>query len=678
LRLVRVEYPELKIVVTSKYPDVDRELKAQEMGLKAFIRQPFTIYSLNKALDSIGLPLRHDAVPEPEIIEAPAQTTRVGLPVSIKIAIPLMLLALFFVLASAFVISQMVLQSAQTRFESQLAETRLQAADAMVREEESLLRTLRLLVNVEGLSDLVRAGASEDLRVSTSPLTNPAEEESVEILDSSGTSVLSATSNPERTAYAYSRGRTIHASAEFVQATIAAHTDEMGDKFAGIVEVDGQRYFYVSSAITDVNGQPVGAILVGRSLDSMTSRIQHDTLSSVTFYDPFGRPLSSTLFTERDIFPVALPQVQDLLGDAAIPGIIRELQITNASYSEVIAPWTARGNTNLGLLSIAIPQDFLIRGGQLARFEIFAILTAGMLMILAVGFYLTGLITAPIRRLALASNQIAQGNLDVKLDMKGNDEISAMAHTFNYMVTGLQEGIIYRDLLGQTASPLLREQLRETLSSGNLKLDGQEVVTTVLTSAVRGFTEMAEQINDPTKVFEWLNEYFSQLAPIVTAHAGVVNKFDGDVMVTFFGILPKVLIPKDSAVAACETAIEMIQAIEQLNIRRVERGDPPMVTSIGIHTGNVIAGSLGSSDRLHFTMMGEAVNITRHLESLTREVSRTNGILISQATFAALNECSNQFHLEPIGLHPVKGKTEKIMVYRLLTPVVGPESKVML
>jgi DNA-binding response OmpR family regulator len=70
LRLVRVEYPELRIVVTSKYPDVDRELKAQEMGIKAFVRQPFTIYSLNKSLDMIGLPSRYETAPEPEIIDS--------------------------------------------------------------------------------------------------------------------------------------------------------------------------------------------------------------------------------------------------------------------------------------------------------------------------------------------------------------------------------------------------------------------------------------------------------------------------------------------------------------------------------------------------------------------------------------------------------------------------------
>jgi class 3 adenylate cyclase/ActR/RegA family two-component response regulator/HAMP domain-containing protein len=679
LRLVRVEYPELRIVITSKYPDVDRELKAQEMGLKAFVRQPFTLFSLNRALDTVGLPVKREAVPEsqPVVADPGVKPARSRIPVSLKITFPLLLVALFFALASAFVISQLVIQSAQTRFSERLAETRIQAADAMVREEESLLRPLRLIVNVEGIAEVVTNGEAERLRELISPLINPVEEESVEILNLDGVSILSAMRTGNGSQYQFTRGRDIYQNEALVINTLTANFDEVGDKFVGVIEVHGTRYFYVTSAIYNEEGQVIGAALVGRSLGMLIERLQQDTMSQITIYDERGRPVSTTLFSERESYPLALSQVQDLLGEEAVAGIVRDLQISNTRYSEVVAPWVARGDLNLGLMSIAIPQDFLIRSGELARFEIFGLVAVGLLLVILVGLYLAGLISAPMRKLAQASNQVAQGNLDVKLDVQGSEEAAAMAHTFNYMVTGLQEGIIYRDLLGQTASPLLREQLRETFSSGNLRLDGQEVVTTVLTSAVRGFTQMAEETGDPIKIFEWLNEYFSQLAPIVTANAGVVNKFDGDVMVSFFGILPKILTPKDSAMAACEAAIEMLSAIEQLNTRRTERGDPPMITSIGINTGKVIAGGLGSGDRLHFTIMGEAVNITRHLEMLTRDVSRTNGILISQATFAALNECSTQFHLEPIGLHPVKGNTEKILVYRLLSPV-SPETKVKL
>jgi len=676
LSLIRAEYPDLNIVITSKYPDVDRELKAQELGIRAFVRHPFTLYSLNKALDVVGLSSTSETVLSPTTAAPPVQTSRTRISVGLKVTIPLLLLALFIALAAAFVVSQAVVQSAQNRFETRLAETRLLAADAMVREEESLLRPLRLITNVQGVSELTRDGDAERLRLIISPLLDPAEEELVEILGPDGISILSAMSTAGGNRYDYSRGRDVYQNEPFVRATLFARADQLGDKHAGVVNVDNRLYFFVSGAVYDENDRIIGAALVGRSLESLTTRLQQDTLSRVTFYDQNGQPLFTTLFNLREIFPLAQAQVQDLLGETPVPAIIRELQIEGVSYSEVVAPWRARGDLKLGLLSVAVPQDYLVRGGQLARLEVFGLVAAGLLLVILVGFYLTGLITAPLRSLAQASAQIAQGDLDVKLDESGSDEVAAVAHTFNYMVTGLQEGMVYRDLLGQSASPLLREHLRQSLSSGNLRLEGQEVVATVLTSAVSGFTDMAEKVNDPVRVFEWLNEYFSQIVPIVSANAGVINKFDGDVMVAFFGILPRITTPRESALSACEAAVDILQAVDGLNSRRLERGDPPMITNIGIHTGALITGGLGSGDRVHFTLMGEAVSITRRLELLGRDVIRTNSVLISQPTFAALHESGSQFNLEPIGLHPVKDNAEKILVYRLLSPVADSVSKV--
>ncbi|HSV86456.1 MAG TPA: adenylate/guanylate cyclase domain-containing protein, partial [Levilinea sp.] len=436
-------------------------------------------------------------------------------------------------------------------------------------------------------------------------------------------------------------------------------------------------FLYVSSTIYD-DDRAIGAALVGRSLESLADRLGQDTLSKVTFYDQAGYPLSTTLFTSHDVFPLAQTQVARLLAPQAVPGIIRELQIGGAAYSEVVAPWKVRGDLTLGLLSIALPQDFLISGGPMPRIEVFALVAAGLLLVVLVGLYLTGLITNPQRSLAQASTQLAQGDLNVKLDPPGSAEAVDMAQTIHYMVTGLQEGMVYRDLLGQSASPVIRGQLRESLLSGNLRLDGQEVVATVLISAVNGFSDIAGGVEDPAKVFEWLNEYFSQLAPIVTAHSGVIYRLDGDVMVSFFGILPKILTPTEGALAACDAAAEILPAVQRLNARRLERSDPPMLTNIGIHTGSVIAGGLGSGDRLHFTLMGEAIDIARHLESLSRDVYRTNGILISQSTSAALNETNSHFHVESIGLHPVRRNAEKILVYRLLSPVKGAGKKVIL
>jgi adenylate cyclase len=678
LRAVRSEYPELKIVVTSKYPDVEREIKAQDMGVKAFVRQPFTLYWLNRALETVGMPdlrVTSPSLPAPRT----AHPSGVHVPVRLKLTLPMLLMTLLVSLFAAFAVSQVVLDVTRNRFDAQIIESGLQAQNWMVSLEDSLLQTARLVTNTQGIAGLVKEQDPEAIRRLILPIAANADEETIEILDASGVSLLSLKKVPGDVPGSYdsSRGDTYFKEVGFVQTALADQPDDAGDKTSGLVEAQWGAYFYVCAPIYDEFNQVVGVALVGRSVEAITTQMQRHTLAQVTIYDLRGRPVNSTLFSGFNSFPLALVQVDEVLSGSNQSSLSRVLQISNHSYTEVLGPWKVREGQELGLLGVALPQSYLITPGSLARFEIFGVIAAGTLAVILVGFYISGLITRPMKTLALASSQVAQGNLEVSVDVKGNDEMAALAETFNYMVIGLQEGIIYRDLLGQTASPLLREQLRQALSSGTLRLEGQEATVTVLRTTTHGFTNVVDQ-TDPVKVFDWLNEYFSQLAPIVTAHGGVINKFDGDSMTAFFGLLPAILSPKESALAACETALQMLAIVERLNVRRAERGHPPMHTGIAINTGKVIAGGLGSSDRLYYNLIGEAVNTTLSLELLTREVFQASGVLISQATHTALNDSSSHFQIEPVGLQQVRGRSTRLFVYRLLPQEAVREKQVTL
>lgn len=677
LRILRVEYPELKVIVTSKYPDMEREVKAQEMGVKAFVRQPFTTYWLNKALEMAGLPSASEMAPEPAIA-GPARPP-VRFPVRLKITLPLVFLTLLFAMVGAYAISQVILRTAQARFESQLVDSGLQSADWMVRQEERLLETLRLISNSQGIAAMVEQGQAEALRGLVLPVAVNSDEETIEVLNTAGTSVLSMRKLPGSEAgdYTFSRGETFFKDLEIVRLALQSRPDAQGDKFADLVRTPWGDFFYIAGAITNEEGRVVGALLAGRSPENMLNQMQQEKLPfNVTFYDVSGRPIASSLFSEQESFPLALSQASQLLSGQKDSSLTRHLDVHGAAYSEIIGQWSARGGVeDLGLMGVALPQAFLIRVNQLARFEIFAAVAAGLLLVVLVGFYLGGLISSPVERLTEASSQLAQGNFGVQLEVKGNDEVAALAQSFNNMVTGLQEGIIFRDLLGRAASPQLREQLRQTFSSGSLRLEGQETVATIMISSVNGLTEAGVQC-EPPRLFEWLNEYFGQLVPIVIDQGGVVNQFDGDVMTALFGILPVTQEPKDSACSACRSALRMIETVDRLNERRLERGDPPMITNIGIHTGKIIAGALGSTDRLHYTVMGAGVNITRQVASIAQEIHSSNGILLSQATFVALNDCSDHFKIEPVGTHSIKGKPEELLVYRL-SSLSGPQSKVM-
>jgi adenylate cyclase len=342
---------------------------------------------------------------------------------------------------------------------------------------------------------------------------------------------------------------------------------------------------------------------------------------------------------------------------------VRDLNIASAHYSEIIGPFEARGGMDLGLVGASLAQNFLAQPSTLARFQVLVFVLIAFIGVILLGITLAHQITSPLSKIVQASVEVSRGNLEVKVPSKGNDEVMVLAHAFNLMVSGLQEGFIYRDLLGRTVSPQVRETLRHSFATGDLRLEGQNATAAVLMSDIRGFTSLSEK-EEPTTILKWLNEYFGELVPVVTSHGGVVDKFEGDSMMAFFGILPTPLPARESTYHACQAAVEMLVVIDNINARRTARGEPPLVTGISINCGSLIAGSLGASDRLSYTILGDTVNATYRMNEVTRSYGES-GIVVSKNTLESLAGLQGNFFFEPLGQHTFKGRKEPLWLYRL-------------
>jgi class 3 adenylate cyclase/CheY-like chemotaxis protein len=665
LRQARSANPGLKVIMTNRYPDLQRELRAREQGVRVFLRQPFTPRWIEQALQQ----LEEDTVPRPPRPVKSPSPHEVRMPMRVKITLPYLLLAILFALASAYLISRVALESVQERFLNQLVKTGLQTQDGLVQEENRLLETLRLIANTQGLPEAMQSKQAETLRELLLPVAANSQEEEIILLDTSGNHLLTLThvAGGGVGEYRATTGGSEAASWPFVRRVLEGQSDAAGDKFAGRGSGPLGEMIYVAGPLFDSAGNHLGAALVGKSLLTLARELSRDTLSDVTFYDARGQPLASSLNAERNQLFLSTGETSSVLERQDRSSQTRDLAISNLRYTEVLAPWEVRGGEDLGVMGVSLAQAFLIRTSRATQIEIFLFVATAIFLVIAVGVSLAGLITHPLMKLVAASSEVASGNLEVKVDISGNDELAILANAFNRMVAGLQEGSIYRDLLGRTVSPEVREQLRQTFSSGNLRLEGQEAVATVLMTDIRGFTTLSEKV-PPSTVLHWLNEYFGQIVPIVTHYGGVVNQFEGDAMLAFFGTLPRLLSPKQSALAACQAAVEVLQAIERLNNQRRARGEPQLITGIGINTGVVIAGGLGTSDRLHYTIIGDTVNSAQRLESLTRGLFDSSAILVSHSTFQSLAEHQARFHFEALGYHQVRGKAERIQVYRLHLP----------
>ncbi|HEX9012533.1 MAG TPA: adenylate/guanylate cyclase domain-containing protein, partial [Anaerolineaceae bacterium] len=636
---------------------------AREQGVQVFLRAPFEPRWIEQALER----LEQTPAPAPSK-KAAGYQPRVRLPVRIKITLPYMILALIFAMVGAYIVSQVVLGQVEDRFTSQLIATGKQNSDWMVREENKHLETLRLLASTQGMAEAIAQKDNQKLHELALAHAVNSGEELVDILDPQGKSVLSLhhTAGGSAQDYTATSGDAVFSQWDFVQYVLAGKSDNGQDKTAGLAKAPWGAAFYVCGPILDNQGRLAGAVLVGRSLTSLAAQVRKDDLADVTIYQRDGTPLVSSLGSGvGTVSPLAAGQAAALLAGQQQSSLVREISIASNQYSEIIGPWEARNGQDLGLMGTSLPRYSLQATSQITRTQVFFLVACGLLLVVAVGILLANQITQPLVRIVRASAEVAKGNLEVKVETRGNDEVAVLAHTFNSMVAGLQEGSMYRDLLGRTVSPEVREQLRQTFTSGHLRLEGQEAVATVMMSDIRGFTSLMEKV-EPAAVFQWLNEYFGELLPVITANSGVVNKLDGDALLAFFGILPQILDPQESAHAACQAAVEILAAVDRLNQLRVERGEPPLSIGMGIDTGRVVAGGLGTSDRLHYTIIGDAVNTTRQVEALTRQLFSVSGVLISESTFQALGETRDRFHLDPLGLYVLRGKTERVAVYRLL------------
>jgi adenylate cyclase len=188
------------------------------------------------------------------------------------------------------------------------------------------------------------------------------------------------------------------------------------------------------------------------------------------------------------------------------------------------------------------------------------------------------------------------------------------------------------------------------------KLGGTRRQMTVLFSDMRGFTALTEKGN-PEDIVTQLNDYFTRMVKVLFEHRGTLDKFVGDMVMALFGAP---LDDEDHAEHAVLTALAMVRALDVLNAEWREFGIPRLDIGIGINTGEMVAGNIGSDTIMSYTVIGDAVNLGARLESLNKEYGTR--IIISEATRSRLK---GQYDIRPLGSVTVKGKSESVAIYEV-------------
>jgi adenylate cyclase len=294
-------------------------------------------------------------------------------------------------------------------------------------------------------------------------------------------------------------------------------------------------------------------------------------------------------------------------------------------------------------------------------------------MLLAVGFTGGALVVAlaygqslrrDSERLLEAVRRVGSGNFQPLATTSRQDELHLVAAGINEMAGGLQLRERIREAFGRFVSPQVASEFIEKYARHGKRevLGGSRKDVVILFSDLRDFTHLSESLS-PEVLIEVLNGYFQEMVDAIQSHGGVVDKFIGDAVLAVFGLTGGT--PEPPAVAAVSAGLEMQRRLEAYNARLAERG-LHLRSGIGIHAGEAIAGYLGSTDRVEFTVIGHTVNVASRIEGQARDPLPP--LLFSEEVARRLGDA---FTVREVGTVALKGVASEM---RLLTVDPGPRS----
>lgn len=262
-------------------------------------------------------------------------------------------------------------------------------------------------------------------------------------------------------------------------------------------------------------------------------------------------------------------------------------------------------------------------------------------------FLFSKFISNPIKALSMAANDIENGDYNVPVVTKAHDEIGILNTSFINMGKGLAERERLKDAFGKFTNKAVAEKA----ARGELTLGGEKKNATIFFSDIRSFTAMSEKMQ-PEEVISFLNDYMTRMVSCVLKTGGVVDKFIGDAVMAVWGAPLTSGDPREDALNCVRTAFLMRASLLIFNKERAAKGLPNVRIGCGINSGPVVAGQMGSKQKMEYTVLGDAVNFASRTESLNKPLG--TDILITENTYELIKD---KITVEEMPGVTVKGKT---------------------
>lgn len=378
----------------------------------------------------------------------------------------------------------------------------------------------------------------------------------------------------------------------------------------------------------------------------------NEDVVSFIVYDRNGKLLVDSTQIELEF-----SQETDPLGNRLIAQPPNDVYLEWRADRLVAGRVVVLGNQVIGAVSTALSTTSLDRKITEITWQGVGL---GLLTLLA-GMGLTLLfarqITSPISDLAAAVARMSEGDFSFRVQPETQDEIGRLGEAFNYMSAGLQEREWLRDMFGRFVS----KEVAEAIRGGQVRLEGENRVVSVLFCDIRGFTAFSER-HTPQEVVTLLNEYLPLVVQAAQRHGGMVNKFGGDSTLIIYGA-PREM--EDSAYRAVLTALEIREGLARLNDTISRQGEEPLRIGVGINTGLALAGAVGPHERQEYTVIGNTVNLAARIDGLNRQFPG-HDILISGWTYEALGIHVWELEMKSLGVVEIRGKHEPVQIWSVL------------
>jgi class 3 adenylate cyclase len=404
-----------------------------------------------------------------------------------------------------------------------------------------------------------------------------------------------------------------------------------GGQARGFLTVNGR--VYQATVVPAEAGTTVfGFLLAGASVDDAYARRLADLTGDQVVLAGGESVLGSSLSQSRSAWRTRAEWEQHV-GHGQT-----QLELAGATYSAAATPLADDGPLAVVLKSRTEALE-PYRGIQLG------------LLALGLGATLAGIfgsallarsVTAPIARLEQGTAEVAAGNFDFRITMRSGDEIGNLAASFNHMIEGLRERRDLQKFISTSTMERVRSNVGHELAAG------QRLELTIFFSDMRGFTSLSEN-KQPEEVVTMLNTCLSIQAERVKRFSGDIDKYVGDCVVAIFS-------GDDMALNAIRCAMEIQKAIRDWNAANSDKD--PLAVGVGIVTGEVVLGSIGSKDRQDFTVIGSNVNLCSRLCAKAAAYE----VLLAESTYNRVRDLVAAERLDPM---TVKGISQPVEVYRM-------------